>query len=383
MAGKQGGKGRPIIIKKEEIIAAGHHGGAWKVAYADFVTAMMAFFLLMWLLNATTEEQRRGLADYFTPTNALSSGSSGNGRIFGGRTPFERGELVSDRGAKSVMPGRAEQSSDQDDPEFDQAPNAGTSGAADDQREPEGREADPGGGRGTRASQQAGRQAGGGGTAPTAAQIQAQALGQAPRLANAGSGVNTPSAPARPIDDAAMRAEMERRERETFEQAAEQIRDAVRNDPQLRELAGQIAIDQTPEGLRIQLLDEERVPMFATGSSVLHERARALLMKIAPVIARMPEKLSISGHTDASPFRGNDRSNWELSAERANATRRLLVEQGVAETRLRSVTGNADRDPLLPAEPFAAANRRIAITVLRATPGLRETPGLRDMRGAP
>ena len=367
MAGKQGGKGRPIIIKKEEIIAGGHHGGAWKVAYADFVTAMMAFFLLMWLLNATSEEQRRGLADYFTPNNVLSSGASGNGRIFGGRTPFERGEMVSDRGAQSVVPGRAEQSNDQDDPEFDQAPNSSTRGAAEDQRKPEGKDADPGGGRGTRASQQAGRQAGGGGTAATAAQIQAQALGQAARLANAGPGVNSPSAPARPIDDAAMRAEIERREREAFEQAAEQIREAVRNDPQLRELAAQIAIDQTPEGLRIQLLDEERVPMFATGSSVLHERARALLMKIAPVIARMPEKLSISGHTDSTPFRGSDRSNWELSSERANATRRLLVEQGVDEARLRSVTGNADRDPLLPAEPFAAANRRIAITVLRET----------------
>ena len=111
--------------------------------------------------------------------------------------------------------------------------------------------------------------------------------------------------------------------------------------------------------------------MFATGSSVLHERARALLLKIAPVIARLPGKLSISGHTDAAPFRGNDKSNWELSSERANATRRLLVEQGVAENRLRSVTGNADRDPLLPADPFAAANRRIAITVLRAS---RTTP---------
>ncbi len=364
-------QGRPIIIKKEEVIEGGHHGGAWKVAYADFVTAMMAFFLLMWLLNATTEEQRRGLADYFTPTNVLSSGSSGNGRVFGGKTPFERGEMVSDRGARSVVQGRSEQSTDQDDPEFDQAPHSSTRGAAEDQRKPEGTEADPGGGRGTRASAQAGRQAGGGGTSATAAQTQAQAAGQAQRLANAGSGVNTPSAavssPARPIDDTALKAEIERREREAFEQAAEQIREAVRNDPQPRELSNQIAIDQTPEGLRIQLLDEERVPMFASGSSVLQERARGLLMKIAPIIAQLPEQLSISGHTDAAPFRGNDHSNWELSAERANATRRLLVEQGVNEARLRSVTGNADRDPLLPAEPFAAANRRIAITVLRET----------------
>ena len=371
MAGKQGGKGRGIVIRREEIIAGGHHGGAWKVAYADFVTAMMAFFLLMWLLNATTEEQRRGLADYFTPTNVLSQGSSGNGRIFGGRTPYERGEMVSDRGAESVVPGQAEQVNDQDDPEFDRAPNASTRGAAEDQRRPEGREPDPGGGQGTRATEQAGRRAGGGGTTATAAQTQAQALGQAQRLANAGSGANTPAGAhgvaGRPIDDASLRAEIERRERESFEQAAEQIREAVSNDPQLRDLSPQLAIDQTPEGLRIQLLDEDRVPMFATGSAVLHDRARALLMKIAPVIGRMPERLSISGHTDATPFRGSDRSNWELSAERANATRRLLVEQGVAEARLRSVTGNADRDPLLPGDPFAAANRRIAITVLRDT----------------
>ena len=369
MAGKQGGKGRGIIIKKEEVIEGGHHGGAWKVAYADFVTAMMAFFLLMWLLNATTEEQRRGLADYFTPTNVLSQGSSGNGRIFGGRTPYERGEMVSDRGAQSVVPGKAEQSNDQDDPEYDQAPNASTRGAAEDQRRPDGNQPDPGGGQGERARDLAGRREAGGGTSATASPTPAQALGQAQRLANAGSGVNTPAPPVlgRPIDDAAMRAEMERRERESFDQAAEQIRDAVRNDPLLRELAAQIAIDQTPEGLRIQLLDEERTPMFASGSAVLHERARALLLKIAPVIAGMPERLSISGHTDATPFRGSDRSNWELSAERANATRRLLVESGVAENRLRSVTGNADRDPLLPADPFAAANRRIAIMVLRET----------------
>ncbi len=369
MAGKQGGKGRGIVIRKEEVIEGGHHGGAWKVAYADFVTAMMAFFLLMWLLNATTEEQRRGLADYFTPTNVLSQGSSGSGRIFGGRTPYERGEMVSDRGAQSVVPGKAEQVNDQDDPEFDQAPNASTRGAAEDQRRPDGREPDPGGGQGERAHNLSGRREAGGGTSATASPTPAQALGQAQRLANAGSGVNTPAPPVlgRPIDDTAMRAEMERREREAFDQAAEQIRDAVRNDPLLRELAAQIAIDQTPEGLRIQLLDEDRTPMFASGSAVLHERARALLLKMAPVIASMPERLSISGHTDATPFRGNDRSNWELSAERANATRRLLVESGVAENRLRSVTGNADRDPLLPADPFAAANRRIAIMVLRET----------------
>jgi chemotaxis protein MotB len=157
-----------------------------------------------------------------------------------------------------------------------------------------------------------------------------------------------------------------RHERAAFEQAAQQIRDAVQKDPALADLARQLTIDMTPEGLRIQILDEDKRAMFATGSAVLNDRARLLLQKIAPILAKLPEGISIAGHTDAAPYRGPDRSNWELSSERANATRRLLVDSGVQESRLRSVTGNADRDLLLPADPLAAANRRIAIVVLRS-----------------
>src|SRR3979411_1398501 len=94
-----------IIIRKEEGVGGGHHGGSWKVAYADFVTAMMAFFLLMWLLNATTEEQRRGLADYFSPNALLSHASSGLGQPFGGRTAFADGAMVSDLGSAQVIQG--------------------------------------------------------------------------------------------------------------------------------------------------------------------------------------------------------------------------------------------------------------------------------------
>jgi chemotaxis protein MotB len=99
------GKPRPIIIKREEVSGGGHHGGAWKVAYADFVTAMMAFFLVMWLINATTEDQRKGLADYFSPTNLLSHNSSGTGKPFGGETAFSNGAMVSDKGAVEVTQG--------------------------------------------------------------------------------------------------------------------------------------------------------------------------------------------------------------------------------------------------------------------------------------
>jgi chemotaxis protein MotB len=186
-------------------------------------------------------------------------------------------------------------------------------------------------------------------------------------LPNAPPGApRTGPAEARPPSEAELRAEIERRERESFERAAQQIREAVQSDPALAELARQLAIDITPEGLRIQLMDEERQPMFALGSAVPNERARALLAKIAPVLARLPLPVSIAGHTDATPYRGSERSNWELSAERANATRRVLTEAAMPEERIRRVTGHADRDLLLPGDPLAAANRRIAILVMHS-----------------
>ena len=173
-----------------------------------------------------------------------------------------------------------------------------------------------------------------------------------------------------------MQAELEKRERAAFERAAQQIRDAVRADPALADLARQLTIDITPEGLRVQVVDEDKRPMFATGSSALNERARALLLKVAPILMRLPEGVSITGHTDGAPYKGGDRSNWDLSAERANATRRLLVDAGLPEARLRGVAGMADRDPFLPADKLAAVNRRVAITVLRDVPLPRPAAGL-------
>ena len=359
--GKKGDRGN-VVIRREEIVEGDrHHGGAWKVAYADFVTAMMAFFLLMWLLNATTEAQRRGLADYFTPSNALSHASSGAGQPFGGHTPYDTGELVSDRGAQTVRPGRAPALPDSDDPDSDQPP---------DQPHPvtppppaaEADQPDVAVGNATTTEQrQEGAKAPGGGLAA------AQAKAPSPTPSAAAFQGSTAPAAADPasMKDEALRAEMARREQAAFAQAAEQIRDAVRNDPALAGLLNQLAIDQAPEGLRIQLLDEEKQPMFATGSATMNDRAKLLLQKIGPVLAKLPEPVSIAGHTDAAPYKGDGKSNWDLSTERANATRRLLTEVGLQDNRIRSVTGNADRELLLPADPLAAANRRIAIVVLR------------------
>jgi chemotaxis protein MotB len=333
MAGKgKGGRngGATIVIKREEAAADGHHGGAWKVAYADFVTAMMAFFLLMWLLNATSDDQRRGLADYFAPSSALGRSATGSGEPFGGTTPNSDGAMVSDNGAIRLEQGRAPVRLDIEDDGTSDAP-------------PE-----------------------------TATPMPPQPAGEAAPQAS-GAVVSEGTAPpgtaeAAALGEVALRAELAKREARAFEQAAAEIRAAVQDDPALADLARQLVVEQVPEGLRIQILDADRQAMFPVGSASPNERARALLAKVAAVAARLPNGLVIAGHTDATPFRGGERSNWELSAERANAVRRLLLDAGIAETRLQSVAGHADRMPLLPNEPLAAGNRRVAITLLRSAP---------------
>ncbi|MEO9189965.1 MAG: flagellar motor protein MotB [Acetobacteraceae bacterium] len=336
--GKRAGKRPQPIIRKEEVAAAAHHGGAWKVAYADFVTAMMAFFLVMWLLNATTEDQRKGLADYFSPNNLMSHASSGTGQPFGGHSAFDHGAMVSDRGSVQVMPGNRQVPLDPgDDPEATEA--AGRRGAA-------GKEDAP-----TPVA-----------VATPTASIAAPRPDPAMLREQAGQGKSASPAEAKAAEAvaAAQAAEQQR-----LEHAAEEVRRAVAGDPALAALAGQIAVDVTPEGLRIQLLDQEHQAMFATGSTAPNEEARLLIAKITPILLRLPGMVSIEGHTDAAPYPGPERTNWELSAGRANAARRMLTDAGLADRRIRDVTGFSDHDPLLPAQPLAPANRRIAITVLR------------------
>ena len=341
MAAKKKGDRPIIIVRKEEVVEGGHHGGAWKVAYADFVTAMMAFFLLMWLLNATTQEQRQGLADYFSPNNLMARTTSGFGAPFGGLTPNIDGSLASMKGAVQVVMSPPHPVIESDEDEGD-----------------------------VPAQQSAQRQAGPALT-PTAREGGTAAALRAPPSADADPATDLarPAPPAvKDAQDTKDHAEAEGRERAQLERAAQQILDAVRADPALVGIAQQLQVDITPEGLRIQVVDADKQPMFATGSAALNDRARALLAKVAPVLLRLPEGISIAGHTDAQPYRGGDRSNWDLSADRAHATRRLLTDAGLPEARIRAVAGHADREPLLAADPLAAANRRVAIMVLRNRP---------------
>jgi chemotaxis protein MotB len=385
----RGGKdGTTIVLRKVEEGGHAHHGGAWKVAYADFVTAMMAFFLLMWLLNATTEEQRQGLADYFAPANVFGRSQSGSGAPFGGSTPHQTAQMSQDAGAITVQRGPLPVLPDveiEDDsttparPIFfrdaaegedeDNAPRTVRTARAD---APPG-DQDPRARRAELPPHAEREGPGQGNEAPTLsdAELRAEyARRELEAIARAlVEGAPAQGADARSLSDSDLRGEFRRREREAFERAAEDIRRAVAADPALAELGQQLRIEQTPEGLRIQLLDAERQPMFALGGAAPNDRARQLIARVAQVAQRLPNPIAITGHTDATPFRGGgERSNWDLSADRANTTRRLLADAGLPEARIRSVAGYADRQPLLPDSPTAAANRRVAITLLREAP---------------
>ena len=352
MRGKTDRKAKgEILIRKEEVVEAQGHGGAWKVAYADFVTAMMAFFLLMWLLNATTEEQRKGLADYFSPNSVLSHSSSGTGQPFGGRTAFADGEMLSDLGSPQPTVGQQ--------PVVDRVDDDGSDVVI--QPRPHRDDAE------SKAPDLGGRPP----PKPPPRQVHdSAAAGPIPVAATTPGHGDVQRKPS----EAQLKAELERLEKQSFEQAAQQVRDVVNSDPELQELARQLVIDMTPDGLRVQIRDADREPMFATGSAEPNEKAKLLLHKVAPVLARLTQDISIAGHTDAAPYAGSGRTNWELSADRANTTRRLLVESGLQESRIRSVTGNAERDLAVPGDPLAAANRRIAIVVLRTARSPPEAP---------
>ncbi|MBL9011169.1 MAG: flagellar motor protein MotB [Alphaproteobacteria bacterium] len=291
-----------IVIKKIKKIAGhGHHGGAWKVAYADFVTAMMAFFLLMWLINTTSPEQKRGIADYFAPAS-VSRSTSGSGGILDGTSFGENGGKSG--GAVAVV--------------VKMAPEA-----------------------------------------------QKTKDGEAPPTEAPPSEEIRPSA--QEIEEAAQ-SSAEQRE---FEQAEMSLRQAMQDMPDLAELSKQILIDITPEGLRLQLVDQEGRPMFAAGSAEPTDRVKRLLVEVAKIVLKLPNRISISGHTDSGQFEGADGySNWELSADRANATRKLLMASGVPADRIFQVSGKAGSEPLLPEDPYASANRRMTIVLLREAPPL-------------
>ena len=347
--GKGEGGGTTIVIRRIEEGGAGHHGGAWKVAYADFVTAMMAFFLLMWLINATSEQQRRGIAAYFSPLANVENGFSGAGLVPGGMSPLDKGISLTVKGTGAAPTADAAQPV-----ALQTAAGQGTDGDAasgasdgDDDSDGPGAGAAPAEGAPTQGA--AARSAGANVTP-----------GQPPGARAAGAS----SAAGAKADKAAAAAAAAAEDR-SLKAAMGAVKRLVAADPSLAAFADQMAVDVTPDGLRIQIMDSQSKPMFDRGAITLNARAQALLRKVAPFLATLPEPVSIEGYSDAAPLSAGAVSNWTLSSGRANAARDLLVEAGLPDGRVTGVTGYADRHLLLPADPLASANRRVVLTLRR------------------
>jgi chemotaxis protein MotB len=278
---------RPIIIKRH----AAHdddHGGHWKIAYADFVTAMMAFFLVMWLINAVSDKQRRGIARYFSAT-AIMDLRSGDGLMDGSRSAMN--------GAEAAM-------------------------VPMDQHSPESPPAD---------DNQVARNA----------PVDSENSGD---LANSGH---------------------DQGEQQRFDAVRAQL-DQMTHEGALKEVAQNISVEMTPDGLRLQIFDRDGESMFATGSAEPNKRLTTILDALMPVLGGVRNSMVITGHTDSQPLNRSGYSNWELSADRANSTRRYLESHGISASRMVKIEGKADADPLLPQSPTNARNRRIALTLLRA-----------------
>jgi len=301
---------QPVIIKRVKKAAHAHHGGAWKIAYADFVTAMMAFFLLMWLISMTTPAQKEGLADYFAPPN-ISRSQSGSGGVLAGTAHDSSG--AKEGGTISAL-----------------SPAA----------------------------------------APAPKEEEGKDKGQTPGDGQIGKKTDRAADMPHPKDAFMEDGQLEK-EASAFARAEMSIRQSLNDLPELAELSKHIIIDETPEGLRIQLVDQEGRSMFPAESATPYERTRVLLTAIAGTLDQLPNRVTISGHTDSTPMTtGTGYTGWELTADRGNAARRVLMNAGLDENRVYQVVGKADSEPLFPEDPFMAANRRISIVLLREAPVL-------------
>jgi chemotaxis protein MotB len=271
---------QPIVVKKVKKGGGhGHHGGAWKIAYADFVTAMMAFFLLMWLLGSTTKGDLKGIADHFnTPLQVAMFGGSGSGD------------------SSSVIQGGGEDLT--------------------------------------------------------------RTVGQVKR--------GDVEQPQRKVNLQALPEEMQKLTEAQAKLVRARVEEAMERNPRLRELRSQVKMDVTADGLRIQIVDDQSRPMFDSGSAVVKPYMRELLAEIARALNEVDARITLTGHTDSSPFVGGERgySNWELSADRANASRRELVAAGMDERKILRVVGLGSVLPYDTAQPSAPVNRRISIVVM-------------------
>jgi chemotaxis protein MotB len=295
----------PVIVIKK-VIDDGHggaHGGAWKIALADMMTAMMAFFLLMWLLGASNADQRKSIADYFKPSShsmtpfGQLAGSNG---VLGGRSIIDPDAFPYAARQTGLLERLTPRSEGGPNPDTDPGPENENEAPDPDKLTPEQKK-----------------------------KIAAEA------------------------DEA------------NFQKLEKEIKQKLGENKRLENLKDQVAISRDKQGLRIEIIDKADFAMFPSGTNSMQGRAQALIGEVAASLATMPNKIAIRGHTDSVPFQSPDgRNNWSLSAERAEATRQILEKKGIPESRFTRIEGVADTDPANAKDPRDPRNRRMSITVL-------------------
>ena len=401
----------PIIIKRvKKGHGGGHHGGQWKVAYADFVTAMMAFFLMLWLLNSTTSEQMAGIANYFSPT-ALSYTESGAGGMLGGATMLSPGAMDSATAAPgvtvSLMPLNENEIPDieglpaekkgtlEEDDILDEPGALGKSKDAYNEESASGEKAE---------EQYFSRNLldveslDDESAATLLKRLEQQGFGEVEVAAELLegikrgelSGADAAEEMREMLEDEGLEAseaalallamleqgkfaktglseeQLKELEQRDFERAEAALRESIANSPELSKFSDNLIIDMTPQGMRIQIADAEQRSMFPSGSAEMYGYTEELLSQIMQAIMPLPNDIAIVGHTDATPYHsGADYTNWELSTDRANSSRRALIAAGLPSERIVRVVGKADHDPLDKNDPFSAQNRRISVLILR------------------
>lgn len=331
---------QPKIFKKYEIVeGGGHHGGGWKVAYADFMTAMMAFFLLMWILASSDEQKLRGIAEYFT--NASMPGGSG---VLDGATLGPPGTLTASNG--SVV-ARGSELGKVDDPSpakwevRDVTPTSDpkekTLGSS------EGDHENP--------------------AAADVSEVKAEVKPDAENTNAPAAAAETDVEAEHPLDDM------------KFKELQDEILQAMQDNPDLDAFEKNVIFEQTPEGLHIQIIDQEGQPMFRSGRAEMVGGTEDLLSSLGQSLSKIPNRIVLAGHTDAVPFSNTTSyDNWDLSTDRANATRRVFENTGVSRDRIIRVSGMADTQLLVPEKPKDPSNRRISILVQYRTGEEQQAP---------
>lgn len=286
----------PIIIKRVRKGGHAHHGGSWKVAFADFATAMMAFFLLLWLLGATDEKQKGAISEYFNNPSTLQ-----------GASQVPAPSSIQGPGGSSTsmikLGGGMELHRDPAPPRDKVAPSPGA---------------------------------------------------QVDVTPEAGEG-----------EEKGKGDSEEELDHIRLDGLLKELQKAMDERESLARFKDQILLDLTPEGVRIQIIDHERRSMFPSGSATLEAFSSDILRELAGIVANVPNRISISGHTDIRPYGGRvNYSNWELSADRANAARRALIGGGLPADKIGRVVGLSSSTLLDPTAPASAINRRISIVVM-------------------